>query len=405
MDGNQRDFTEICPYAITRLRRDSYGNNDGCQVVVVRFVVSACFFHGMVVCMVVFRLLFVGVAMVLATAVGHAESDTCKACRFPCKRSESETFTLRMRGGMLDPVHAFTSVTRDTMHIGSTIVQSLRLHWRDADSCRDTSIVCGDVSNIVLGRTLGKVPPLYVPIHPVPEYQITRVPDRPTSFFEIGPWAGYAGADSSAQPRIGFEQFMYGAEALIAPFGSLLGEKLSLAIGGGALLEAGRVRVPVSAQLRYTFATPSLQEAVTYVPNPCTFDCGQQGTALQLPQDPDMVRLPGPERVDSTAALLRTTEVVIPARAPYLFLEGAYVFNGNFEGRGPEPSVNPDDYGQYLFGLGVGIPVVWRLHAQLAYRYARLNLRTPCEECTDLFLVNTNSIHAVMLRFMLHWGW
>lgn len=341
----------------------------------------------------------------MVTTVAQAGLDTCGACRFPCKRTDAETFTLRMRGGRVDPVHAFTSVVRDTMHVGSTVVQALRLYRHTGDTCLDTLVVCHDVANVVLGRTLGKVPPLYVPINPVPEFQITRIPSRPTSFFEVGAWAAYAGADSSAQPRIGFENIMYGAEALIAPFGSLLGEKLSLAVGGGGLLEAGRLRVPILAQLRYTFATPTMREAVHYVPGPCTFDCGQPHAALALPADPDMVRLPGPETVDSTAALLRTTEVVVPTHAPYLFVEGAYVFNGNFDGRGPEPSVNPDEYGQYLFGAGVGIPVVWRLHAQLAYRYARLNLRTPCENCNELFLVNTNSIHAVMLRVMLHWGW
>ena len=334
-----------------------------------------------------------------------ALQDTCTPCDIPCKRSPQETFTIRLRGGKPDPLPAFTSVIRDTVRIGTTIVQALRFHRVDGDSCIDTSVIATDVASIVLGRTLGKVPPLYVPIDPVPEYQITRIPDRPTSFFEVGPWAGYAGADSSAEPRVGFNNVFYGAEALIAPFGSLLGEKLSLALGGGAMFEGGRMRVPLMGQLRYSFSTPTMREAVTYVPNACTFNCGEQRPAWVPPQGDDVVRLPGPEQVDSTAALLRMTEVVLPSRAPYVFLESAYVFNGNFEGRGREPSVNPEDYGQYLVGLGVGMPVIWRLHAQLAYRYARLNLRTPCENCNDLFTVNTNSIHAVMLRVMMHWGW
>lgn len=350
---------------------------------------------------------FVQTVIVCLLAVGPvwATVDTCAPCVFPCKRSEQETFTIRLRGGRPDPAYAYSSVVRDTLHLGNEIFQALRFHRRVADSCSDTVIIASHVSDVVLGRTLGKVPPLYVPIHPVPEYQVTRIPDRPTSFLEIGPWVGYAGADSSVVPRIGFNNAFGGIEALIAPFGSLLGEKLQLGIGGGALFEGGRMRIPLMAHLRYTFSTPSTQEAVAYVPGPCTFDCGRPQSALSLPQDAERISLPGPEVVDSTAALIRTTEVVLPTFAPYLFAETAYVFNGNFEGRGREPSVNADEYGQYMMSMGVGIPVIWRIHAQLAYRYARLNLRTPCESCNELFIVNTNSVHAVMLRLVLHWGW
>lgn len=341
----------------------------------------------------------------LATSNVYGAADTCAPCSFPCKRSEQETFTIRLRGGRPDPAHAYSSVVRDTLHLGNEIFQALRFQRRVADSCSDTVIIASHVSDVVLGRTLGKVPPLYVPIHPVPEYQVTRIPDRPTSFLEIGPWAGYAGADSSVVPRIGFNNAFGGIEALIAPFGSLLGEKLQLGIGGGAMFEGGRTRIPVMAHLRYTFSTPTTREAIRYVPGPCTFDCGRPQSAQLLPVDGERIPLPGPEVVDSTAALIRTTEVVLPTFAPYIFAEGAYVFNGNFEGRGPEPSVNVEEYGQYMMSLGVGIPVIWRIHAQLAYRYARLNLRTPCESCNELFIVNTNSVHAVMMRFVLHWGW
>lgn len=351
------------------------------------------------------RLVQTVIVSLLAVCPVWATVDTCAPCVFPCKRSEQETFTIRLRGGRPDPSHAYSSVLRDTLHLGNEIFQALRFHRRLADSCNDTLIIASHVSDVVLGRTLGKVPPLYVPIHPVPEYQVTRMPDRQTSFLEIGPWAGYAGADSSVVPRIGFNNVFGGIEALIAPFGSLLGEKLQLGIGGGALFEGGRTRIPVMAQLRYTFSTPSTREAVTYVPGPCTFDCGRQQIPLLLPQDAERIPLPGPDVVDSTAALIRTTEVVMPTIAPYLFAEGGYVFNGNFEGRGPEPSVNAEDYGQYMISVGVGIPVIWRIHAQMAYRYSRLNLRTPCESCSDLFVVNTNSVHAVMVRFVLHWGW
>ena len=51
------------------------------------------------------------------------------------------------------------------------------------------------------------------------------------------------------------------------------------------------------------------------------------------------------------------------------------------------------------------MPVIGNLHAQLAYRFQRLNLRTPCENCSDLFVLNTNVVHSVVLRVAYHLGW
>jgi hypothetical protein len=94
-----------------------------------------------------------------------------------------------------------------------------------------------------------------------------------------------------------------------------------------------------------------------------------------------------------------------PEHAPYIFVEGGPILNGPFEGAWARPSVNPEEYNQYQVGAGGGIPITSWLHAQLAYRYMRLNLRTPCESCTDVYQVNTNNVHAVMLRIMIAWGW
>jgi hypothetical protein len=345
------------------------------------------------------------IACLLVIASATAQIDTCSTCAFPCKRSPDEVFTVRLTGGRPDPSRAFSRVIRDTVWKGGEYLQAFRFTGLADGVCRDTTIVAGHVDNLVVGKTLGKVPPLYIPIAPVAEYQLLREPSLKNSFFEIGPWAGYVGSDSSSAPKIGIPDVTYGVEALYAPFGSMLGEKLALALGGGVFFEDGRMRLPVMGHLRYSFVTPSRKESIQYVPDACRFDCGVVAGGDTITPPEGSVRRDGPDSVDKSAILLRKTVIEYPEHAPYIFVEGGPIFNGPFEGAWARPSVNPEEYNQYQVGAGGGIPITSWLHAQLAYRYMRLNLRTPCESCTDVYQVNTNNVHAVMLRIMIAWGW
>ena len=334
-----------------------------------------------------------------------AQIDTCGPCAFPCKRSPEELFTIRLTGGRPDPARTYTRVVRDTVWRGGEFLQAFRFSGSTDGVCYDTAIVAGHVSNLVVGKTLGKVPPLYIPISPVAEYQLLREPPVRNSFFEVGPWIGYVGADSSKTPKIGIPNVTYGVEALYAPFGSLLGDKLALAVGGGVFLEDGRMRLPVMGHVRYSFVTPSRKESIQYIPDACRFDCGAVAGLDTIEPPKGAVRRDGPDSVDRSAILLRQTVIEYPKHAPYVFLEGGPILNGPFEGSGARPSVNPEEYSQYQVGAGGGIPITSWLHAQLAYRFMRLNLRTPCESCTDVYQVNTNSVHSVFLRIMIAWGW
>ena len=334
------------------------------------------------------------------------QQDTCAPCPIPCARSTDQAFTVRMTGGRLDPPQSFTSIQRDTLHIAGETVQAIRLFWHVDGECRDTLVQAHHVDALVMGRTLGKVPPLHVPILPVREYVRLEEPRTNSNWAELGVFAGYGGPDNSEErpTQIGFNSVYGGADAVVAPFGNLLGDHLSLGVGAGLTFEGGRMRIPVLGQLRWTFSSTETVTSVRFEPNACTFSCpGGVTDTVEVPAG--YVQRSGADSVDRSAALFRERVIVADDFAPYVFAEGGLVFNGPFEGAGARPSENPDDYGQYVLGVGAGMPVIGNLHAQLAYRFQRLNLRTPCENCSDLFVLNTNVVHSVVLRVAYHLGW
>ena len=332
--------------------------------------------------------------------------EPCGPCDIPCSRSEDQYFNIRLKGGRQDPPQRFVSIIRDSTVIAGESVQAFRLFWRDSSGCNDTVVQASHVDALVMGVTLGKVPPLYVPVLPVREYQLTQEPHVKASWFEIGPFVAYAGEDKSeARPeQIGIPTVYYGADFMVNPFGDMLGEHLSLGLGAGALFEGGRLRIPAVGQLRYTFTSTERKTGIRYDPSPCQFDC-LNGEGEPVRVDSAYVKRPGPDSVDPTVVLLRENLAFRDTTAPYLFLEGGWIFDGGFEGSGADPSVNPDEYAQYLLGAGGGYPILPFLHVQLAYRYMRLNVRTPCENCNELFQVNTNLVHSALLRVVYHIDW
>lgn len=183
----------------------------------------------------------------------------------------------------------------------------------------------------------------------------------------------------------------------------MLGQNLALALGGGLMIEGGRIRFPLLAHLRYSFASSDRRQSVRFVPDACRFSCEPSADTITAPHG--AIRRAGPDSVDQKAILVRETVVIQSEHAPYAFIEGGPLFNSSFEGAGPDPSINPGDYSQWVAGAGLGIALNSWLHAQLAYRFARLNLRTPCVDCGNVYQINTNEVHAILLRVALHWGW
>lgn len=335
-----------------------------------------------------------------------AKADSCQPCPIPCARPQDKSFSVRLTGGRTDPGRQFIGVARDTTIVASETVQSLRLFYLDGGVCRDTSIQIDHVDAFVMGVTLGKVPPLYVPVKPVREFVKSAEPKADLNYLEAGGFLAYAGRDESAETptQIGINNFYYGASLLVAPFGNLMGDNISLGLGTSALFEGGRLRIPALGHLRYTFATTRVENNVRYLPSNCQFRCdGSENESIKL--DSSYQQRPGPDEVDSSAVMVMERVVVRDSLAPFLYAEGGLIFDGAFEGAGAEPSVNPEEYSQYLLGAGAGIPIFPALYVSLGYRLMRLNLRTPCVNCENVFQVNTNLVHSLLLRVALHIDW
>ena len=303
------------------------------------------------------------------------------------------------------------SIKREMIEVNGNKQQALRLRFLRGSSYSDTVVMAHQVEFITAGSLGLDGNPFTVPVLPAREF-ITNLTeaDIPASFIELTGNLGYGGSDESAR-KIGFGSLYYGGELLVAPFGTLLGRKFSLALGGGLFLEGGRMRFPVMGHLRYSlFGEAHNETKYEFVPNTCQF--AKSGDAPLEPLS-EFKEVQAATAVDSTVYFYRKNSVVQDKFRPFLFIEGGLIFNGSFEGSGKEPSINPDDYSQYLFGGGIGVPFASIFTASLGYRYMRLNLRTPCPTCPpqstnnpdEYFIVNTNSIHSVILKLGLHFDW
>jgi hypothetical protein len=303
------------------------------------------------------------------------------------------------------------SIKREMIEVNGNKQQALRLRFMRDNGCTDTVVMAHQVEFITTGSLALDGNPFTVPVLPAREFIYTSTEsDIPSSFLELTGNLGYGGSDESSR-KIGFGSIYYGGEVLVAPFGNLLGRKLSLALGGGLFLEGGRMRFPVIGHLRYSLFGEARTESVyEFMPNACQF--AKTGDSPLEPRS-TFTEVQSATAVDSTVYFYRKNSVIQDKFRPFLFVEGGFIFNGSFEGSGKSPSINPDDYSQYTFGGGVGLPFGSIFTASLGYRYMRLNLRTPCPTCPpqstnnpdEYFIVNTNSVHSIILKLGLHFDW
>jgi hypothetical protein len=350
------------------------------------------------------RIVLTVFALSLALPVRAQRSGNCTECPLPGgKRGLDTTMVVHLRNGALLANCCSMSRTMTEAYDGRQ--QGIRLSFCDrSGGCTDTTVAVTDIAFVRRGGLGGSEAPMRITVRPVREYHRVLRRTLPLSFFELTGFGGYGGSDESAR-RIGFDNTYFGVEALVAPFGSLLGNQLALAIGGEWLSEAGRARFPVFGHLRWTFLGSSrIVSNDRYLPNPCTFDYAStaiapspKGTGV----DEHSVQPP----LDSSAVLVRERDLHSPAFRPFLFVEAGPIFNGTFDGStGPDP-INPEDKGQYFAGVGAGTPLFNVLTVSIAYRYLRLNLYTPCVACETRSVINTNDIHSVLLKLGWHLGW
>ncbi|MBK9247517.1 MAG: hypothetical protein IPM69_05255 [Ignavibacteria bacterium] len=334
----------------------------------------------------------------------------CAECQLPTAHSISDTvMDVQFRDKTL--LSNCVSVKREMIEINGSKQQALRLRFLKNSTCSDTIVMAHQVEYISTGSLGLDGNPFTLQVLPAREFLSTLdTNDIPASFVELTGNLGYGGSDESSR-SIGFGSMYYGGELLIAPFGTFLGRKFSLALGGGAFLEGGRMRFPAIGHLRYTLLGEAHYETVyEFVPSACQFGTSD---GKHIEPGSGYTEVQSPTVTDSSVYFYRKNSIVQDDFRPYLFVEGGVVFNSSFEGNGSKPSINPDDYGQFLLGGGIGLPFATIFTASLGYRYMRLNLRTPCLTCPpapngnpdEFYVVNTNSVHSILLKVGLHFDW
>lgn len=352
--------------------------------------------------------------LIVTTTYGQAPKQDCYPCQgsLPC----------------VSPDGTFTAVLTDSTTIGNCIsmvrtmvegrsggmaTQAIKFKVRtSSSSCKDSIVPASKVSSITVYSIGIGGQPCAVPIRPLAEYNsVEGARTTDLNFFEIDGTLGYGGSDTSAR-KVGFSSMYFGAEAWLAPFGDMLGDRLQLALGVGLLAEGGRLRLPAMGQLRYSLLGGSTTvSSLRYVPDTCQFNAAGRPKPSSS-QGVLTMRDNYGER-DSSAYVIQEDKRVYGSFRPYLYAEGGWIFNLGFEGAGAHPSLNSEDYAQFLLGGGVGLPITDLINVSLGYRYMRLNLRTPCPVCPPsetgeedgFFVLNTNSVHSVLLKLGVHFPW
>lgn len=227
------------------------------------------------------------------------------------------------------------------------------------------------------------------------------------------------GGEDTSERRVSFHHLAYGG---VFALHYRLSPTFSFSLGGRALLEsvrdsADRLRFPIVAGVEVCVASwgGGTSERCEYVTEstvsaPCQFQAVIRAPRVHPPSDLQEVT-PTAFRSDpdTTVYLHRERTSLPPFWRLVVYAEGGPVLNGSFEGRGASPSLNPDDYGQWLLGGGAGIaagPIRWFLPnafvvLRVGYQRMRLNLRTPCPVCAGEYLVNSNISNAVLLQLGL----
>ncbi len=276
--------------------------------------------------------------------------------------------------------------------------QFLRFSFVNDSQIRDTVVEIRDSLQMRIGR-IGMGPPILMTIYPAMEFQRTAELDIPQHFFELLGGLGYGGADESQQ-AIGFDNMYFSAEALL---GRYFTSNLAFAAGGGIMLEGGRDRYEAMGHLRWRFTSEEARQQVRFEPGPCQFEGVDDLTPLARPGE-GWRYSNSYRRLDSTVHMLHDSTMAGASPEIFLFAEGGLIFDGNFEGCGDRPAINPEDYNEWFAGGGIGFIFDW-FTVNLSYRRSRINLRTPCENCDNEFIVNTNNVNAALLRLGWHLDW
>ncbi len=346
------------------------------------------------------RIGLVTVATLLLVEVAGAQD--CRDCPLPGRvAKDGQQLYVLLRDRVR--IEQCRSLVRSFLPDGVT--QAVRIQYLVGGRCRDTLVPVGSILEAgTVGLGLDDHPRIF-PILPVRQYERrVRPPEPSASFVELHASGGVTGKDTSIR-KIGSAQLFPSLEAVIAPFGTWLGKRWAFGFLAGASSDGMRWRIPLGGQLRYWFSPQGeITRTAGYRPDSCTFN---EQTPIVLGDDYREVPVPYVQ-LDPSAAYVVDYREQSTGWQPFLFLEGGTFLNTGFAGAGKDPSLNPEDYGQWFIGAGAGT-IAWKwLVIAVEYRYQRLNVRTPCAICPptvdapDNFIVNTARLHCVLFKVGAH---
>lgn len=343
-------------------------------------------------------LLLVLTAVVINSPVrSQVKKDECHECPLPGARTQRDSL-IDIRLSDQTTLQNAVSIKRVIMQLYGKDEQAIKICYYRGTMLTDTVIPISQIVSLSMGSIGLSGQPLEIPVNPAREFYRNSAPKATNGrFLEVSAMLGYGGSDTTRR-QIGFSSIYYGAQVLYAPFANLLGENVALALNASILFEGGRMRFPLGGHLRWTFmGSEHVEMSNEFIPSACQFRLPVDQNILAAPEGYEEV--PSRGKLDSTVLYQHERVIVRDKFRPFVYAEGGTVLNGSFEGAGKNPSINPDDYGQYFWGAGIGLPVGDLLVLSAGYKYLRLNLRTPCPVCpTTLFIQNTNVIHSAVLN-------
>lgn len=347
--------------------------------------------------------ILVPLLLFLTAALGLAQE--CRECSLPGFRSGRDSL-VKVRFRDLRTLDNCISVRRIIANLYGQETQALRLRfWRNG-ACADTTVAVEQVASLTVGGLGIGGQPLMIRVLPAREFYCNDdEASPPTRFVEVTAIGGYGGSDTSGR-KVGFSSIYGGVEGLVAPFRSFPSDRVTLALGAGLLLERDRMRFPLLADLRWSFlGGMHVQSSQEFRPSECQFRTDEP--PIDVPAE-GCTELDNGGDHDSSVYYLRRKQTMVDRFRPFLYGEGGFILDGGYTGHGRTPSLNAGDYGEYLLGAGIGMPIFDVGTVSVGYRFLRLNLRTPCPTCvsdTDgeplYWITNTNLVHSLIVKL----GW
>ena len=353
---------------------------------------------------VVTVLMLAGVSYAQQPDTNAHSSQACEPCNRPggFAHLADSVMDVQMADGFV--IRSIRSAARTSIRAFDTPPeQAIRFTWIANGQCHDTVVRSESVVAFLHEGIGGTQSPLRYPVAPAREIMRSSGAAVTRNFLEVLASVGYGGSDTSSR-AVGFSSFYEGLEAVVAPLGDLLGDYLSLGVGGGLLDEGGRLRFPLYGELRFNWPGSERVETVSqYYPDSCSFATPGDSTAQAPWRDYTEVSR---SKSDRTVFFTRDRALIRSPFRPYIYLDAGTVFDSKFDGSGlPDNAVNPDYRKPLLLGVGVGHPIGESWTIALGYRYMQLHLATPCPQCVDRTIINRNTIHSITLRAGWRMGW